>query len=110
MVEDVEDLPAQLNTTRLAETNVLGQRRVESRRGRPEDGVATRVADPVHSRRRISETGSIEPLQESMRGVSVRIANHVGAGAGRRVTEQSKSGRIIRGGSGAEAQAGEVIG
>src|SRR5882724_49317 len=110
MVEDVEDLPAQLKATRLAETNVLGQRRVESSRGRPKDGVASRVTDAVHSRRRISEAGSIEPLQESMRGVGVRIANRVGACAGRRVTEHSKSGRIIRRSRRAKAQAREVIG
>ena len=32
MVEDIKDLPTQLDTTRLAETNVLRQRRVESSR------------------------------------------------------------------------------
>lgn len=86
MVEDVEDLPAKLNTARLTDSNVLSQGRVESGRGRSQNDVAGRISDSIHSRRRIGEAGRIEPLQKSMRGVSIRIANSIGPSAGRRGT------------------------
>ena len=82
MVEDVEDLPTQLNATRLAETNILRQRRVESRRRRSINDVPTGVSDSVHSRRRICEARGIKPLQERVWGAGVRIANRVRPGTG----------------------------
>ena len=57
----------------------------------PRDGVACRVPTRFTPCRWIGEAGRIEPLQESMRGVGIRIANRVGAKA----PEGEGTGRVL---------------
>jgi hypothetical protein len=89
MVENVEDLPAKLNTAGLAEPNAFCQCRVESRRGRPKDDVATSVTHAIYTCWRIGEARCIEKLGESMRRITVWIADHVRSSARRRATQKS---------------------
>jgi hypothetical protein len=87
MIENVEELPSELQAFRLVKAKTLRQGCVEPRCRWPIYNVAAGIPYTIHPGRWIGEARSVEKLLKPVRRTCIRIADHVGSSARRRTTQ-----------------------
>ena len=83
MIEGVSSLAAQLEAVALSETDGLGECEINPFKSGAFDYTRAGISRQVHTRWDILEAGCVEPLEACMWSGPIRVADHIGAWAGR---------------------------